>query len=204
MSYGYWDYYPHAFSRKLFAPLYLELSQSCENYQVATMRGNFPSKRISCVVGNGQFNDARSNYFNYNNLPAYTWDQLPILNKIKTKVEKKLNTTYDYCLCHIYRTGKDSLGYHSDKEALDSDVASLSFGATRKFRFRKVGKTSGYEVEYELKNGDLLHMLPGCQRKYSHSVPSQATVTEPRINLTFRKLEIQKHICNHNENKCDK
>lgn len=188
--YGYWTLYPHAFSRKNFKPLYEELLQTCERYLVSTERGKFPSKRISCVVGNGKFNDARSDYFNYDNLPAYTWKDLPVLKSIKKQVEEKLDTKYDYCLCHIYRDGKDSLGYHADNEALNSDVASISFGATRKFRFRKMGETKGYEVEYELKSGDLLHMLPGCQRKYKHSVPPQAKIDKPRINLTFRKLEL--------------
>ena len=189
--YAYWTLYPHAFSRKNFKPLYAELLQSCEGYLVATERGKFSSKRISCVVGNGKFNDARSDYFNYDNLPSYSWDDLPIVKSIKEQVEKKLDTEYDYCLCHIYRNGKDTLGYHADKEALETDVASVSFGATRKFRFRKMGETSGYEAQYELKSGDLLHMLPGCQRKYKHSVPPQTTVEKPRINLTFRKLELE-------------
>lgn len=162
--------------------------EKCKIYNVEVSGKSFPSKRISCVVGGKKFNKVSSSYFSYENLDKFSWKDLPVLNDIKSQLEEKLDTKYDYCLCHIYRDGKDTIGWHNDKEALDNDVASISFGATRKFRFRKISETRGYLVEYKLKSGDLLHMLPGCQRKYKHHVPTEASIDTPRINLTFRKL----------------
>ena len=97
--------------------------------------------------------------------------------------------TYDYVLVHIYYSGKGSIAYHNDSEAMNSSIASVSFGSTRKFRFRKIGKTKGWDHEFRLGSGDLFMMYKGCQSKYMHSVPIERSVKSQRINLTFRKYE---------------
>ena len=111
-----------------------------------------------------------------------------MLKEVKEQLEKKLGTHFDYFLCHIYTTGEDYIPWHNDRESMDGDIASVSFGATRKFRLRKVEETTGYEKEYKMKNGDMIHMLEGCQRAYKHCVPVEKKIKEPRINLTFRKI----------------
>jgi alkylated DNA repair dioxygenase AlkB len=120
-------------------------------------------------------------------MPAFHWKECALIEKIKEELENKLGTYFDYCLAHCYPDGEASIGWHNDKEALETDVVSISFGATRKFRFRKLGETKGYCKEFNLGNGDVLHMLSGCQKIYKHSVPVEKTVKTPRINLTFRK-----------------
>lgn len=95
---------------------------------------------------------------------------------------------FDYVLCHYYPDGNASINWHNDKEALDSDVVSVSFGSQRYFRFRLIGKTKGWIDQFELEHGDVFHMLCGCQRKLEHCVPVQKRITEPRINLTFRRV----------------
>ncbi len=95
----------------------------------------------------------------------------------------------------MYRNGLDTIGWHNDKEALNTPVVSISLGATRKFRFRKIkdkeGKINkvGYEKELLLKSGDCLFMKDSCQKIYKHCVPTEKTVKAPRINLTFRKFD---------------
>jgi alpha-ketoglutarate-dependent dioxygenase alkB family protein 2 len=69
----------------------------------------------------------------------------------------------------------------------DPCIASLSFGATRDFHFRKKNTDGGYDyAKYKLKNGDLVCMLYPTNRDWYHSLPKRKGITEPRINLTFR------------------
>lgn len=59
-------------------------------------------------------------------------------------------------------------------------------------------KTSGYDVQYYLNDGDLIVMhgpdsttgRPSCQQIYKHYVPVEKKVKGPRINLTFRHYEL--------------
>jgi len=106
---------------------------------------------------------------------------------IRDKVEKHTGIKFDYVLFHIYATGKSSIGFHADEEALDSTVVSVSLGATRKFRFKKIGRTKGWDHELHLKSGDVVIMHPGCQEVYLHCVPKELKVKIARINLTFRQ-----------------
>lgn len=191
MANKYWKYYPKFFKQRHYIGILEDLEDKCEYYEYTSgLRPNeiLISKRMSCVVTDIGVNNAKSQYFNYHDLPTFKWSDCKMLNHIRKLLEKRLGEKYDYCMCHIYVDGDDNIPYHNDREALDSDIASISFGATRKFRFRKMGENSGYYQEYKMESGDLIHMLAGCQRKFKHSVPVEKTVKNIRINLTFRKL----------------
>lgn len=146
------------------------------------------SKRTSCLfsVVPDLNADAESNLFEYSTLRTFSWSSCGIVEAIKILLESKLQTHFDYCLAHYYPAGA-GISWHNDKEALYTDVVSVSFGATRKFRFRKIGQTKGWIKEFRLKSGDIFHMLQGCQSELEHCVPVEKRVKEPRINLTFRK-----------------
>ncbi len=81
------------------------------------------------------------------------------------------------------------INYHRDREGLSSQIVSVSLGASRLFRFRKMGQKKGFEEEFLLRGGDVVVMEPSCQRTHLHGVPEQKRVKEPRINLTFRKFD---------------
>jgi alkylated DNA repair dioxygenase AlkB len=66
-------------------------------------------------------------------------------------------------------------------------IASLSLGAERRFRVSAREKEAK-KLVFPMKHGDLLLMGAGFQENYSHSVPKDMKVHEPRINLTFRKI----------------
>lgn len=197
-----WNYYPKFFPSNWYEELYSDIKDKVSGYFTMASRGEvgklYPSNRLSCFFmdsdKNNEQNDEKNNEksnvekFSYSELPVFDWKDSPMITKIRLNVQLKLSERYDYCLCHIYRDGKDNINFHSDKEALDSDIASVSFGAQRKFRLRSLDKTKGYDFEYLLGNGDLFHMLAGCQRKYKHAIPKELTIKEPRINLTFRKF----------------
>lgn len=186
-----WTYYPKYFSNDLFQPLYEEIKDKVQEYIVKVYGKDYPSRRISCFFTDVKTENvkSKSKYFSYGNLPSFNWTESDIIYNIKLNIEEKLQTHFDYCLVHIYRNGDDMIAYHNDKEALDTDIASVSFGATRKFRMRNIGETKGYTAEFQLESGDLFYMHNGCQRKYTHSVPQEKKVKLPRINLTFRKSQ---------------
>ena len=133
--------------------------------------------------------NSKSTFFSYNQLPTYDWKEAPITSWIRDQVEDYCQTRFNYCLVHLYRDGKDKIGRHNDREALNSVVASLSLGTTRKFRFQELGVKTGWCKQYSLNSGDLLVMKAGCQRLYEHWVPAEKKVTEGRLNFTFRTYD---------------
>lgn len=81
------------------------------------------------------------------------------------------------------------MGWHSDDEAClgkNTIIASLSFGATRKFAFRH--KQSKQKVELLLEQGQLLVMRGSTQTYWHHAIMKSTRITQPRINLTFRTM----------------
>jgi alkylated DNA repair dioxygenase AlkB len=81
------------------------------------------------------------------------------------------------------------MGWHSDDEKMivpKSAIASVSFGATRKFVFKhKKDKT---QVSTILENGSLLVMKGETQIDWLHALPKSTKIKTPRINLTFRMI----------------
>ena len=108
---------------------------------------------------------------------------------MKHQLERRTGHAYNSCLLNLYHSGDEGMGWHSDDEKeLDSTapIASVSLGARRKFAFRhKQDKTT---VSVFLEHGSLLVMYPPIQEHWHHSLLKTKTVTDPRINLTFRKI----------------
>ena len=187
--YKYWEYLPSFFDKKDFdiINIYEDIKDKCKRGKLKINNKLYDSRRNSCVFG-FPTNKNISYLFSYNNLPSFDFKISKIISKIKENVEEFYHTKFDYCLVHIYENGLDNIGWHKDKEALDSDIVSISFGVTRKFRLKKIGKKSGFDYEFGLNSGDLFYMKKGCQRKFKHSVPIEKKIKERRINLTFRKI----------------
>lgn len=114
----------------------------------------------------------------------------PTLIKIKSKIEALINTQFNSVLLNLYRDGKDSVAWHSDDEpelGKNPVIASVSFGATRRFMFRnKTQKELKYEIE--LTHGSFLLMTGATQHYWQHQIPKTNRLMQPRINLTFRKV----------------
>jgi alkylated DNA repair dioxygenase AlkB len=118
---------------------------------------------------------------------ALVWtNELLVLKKI---CEEKTGETYNSCLLNLYHSGDEGMAWHSDAEKdlkKNGAIASLSFGAERKFGFKhKVTKETIYLV---LANGSLLVMKDDTQTNWLHRLPPTKTVKTPRINLTFRTI----------------
>jgi alkylated DNA repair dioxygenase AlkB len=94
-------------------------------------------------------------------------------------------------LLNLYRDGDDSMGWHSDDEPELGErpvIASLSLGATRRFRMRHRRRKDLEPVAIDLESGSLLIMQGDTQRFWKHQVPKTRRTVEPRINLTFRSI----------------
>jgi len=111
------------------------------------------------------------------------------LSEIKRHVEARLGHAFNSVLLTYYRNGRDHVTWHADDERELGDrpvIVSLSLGATRQFRYRH--KSDGAEGGLFLDEADLLLMQPEFQLQWEHCVPVEPSVSEPRINLTFRSV----------------
>lgn len=95
-----------------------------------------------------------------------------IILDLQKIVESITNEKYAYVRAILYRDGTDYIGYHRDRESIDSPIASISLGTTRRFLV-KADKTD-LTTTFLLKHGDVLFMRKGCQRFYKHSVPKMS------------------------------
>ena len=83
----------------------------------------------------------------------------------------------------------EGMGWHSDAEAelkKNRAIASVSFGAKRKFVFKH--KESKHKVELFLEHGSLLIMKDTTQSFWLHTLPKSKKIITPRVNLTFRSV----------------
>jgi len=98
------------------------------------------------------------------------------------------NLGYNAVLCNLYRNGNDSVGLHADAEPeMGPVIASVSLGAERLFRLKP--KDGSVAFSAKLPHGSLLIMAGKTQKNFKHEVPKEPGVTQPRINLTFRRIE---------------
>jgi alkylated DNA repair dioxygenase AlkB len=111
------------------------------------------------------------------------------LLEIKQKIETESKVNFNSVLLNLYRSGNDSISWHTDAEkelGINPVIASVNFGATRKFQLRHI-KTKE-KIEIELTHGSLLIMQGELQHFWQHQVPKTSKVVSERINLTFRVI----------------
>jgi alkylated DNA repair dioxygenase AlkB len=112
----------------------------------------------------------------------------PELAALAEVVGRRFGVTFESIGANLYRDGRDSVAWHSDRHARapsDPDVviAILSLGSPRRFLLRPRG--GGPSVGYVVTSGDLLVMGGACQRDWQHTVPKMAHAG-PRLSITFR------------------
>jgi alkylated DNA repair dioxygenase AlkB len=108
---------------------------------------------------------------------------------LKKKVEKLTGETFNSCLLNLYHDGSEGMAWHSDGEKdlkKNGAIASLSFGAERKFSFKH--KNSKQRIDILLENGSALIMKDETQTNWLHRLPPTSRIHSPRINLTFRTI----------------
>nr|WP_321412018.1 alpha-ketoglutarate-dependent dioxygenase AlkB [uncultured Allomuricauda sp.] len=129
--------------------------------------------------------------YTYSNSTKRALFWTPELMELKKLTESLSMETYNSCLLNVYHSGEEGMGWHSDNEKelkQEGAIASLSFGAERKFVFKH--KSTKEKVELWLGHGSLLVMKGETQTHWLHRLPPTKKVRTPRINLTFRTIEL--------------
>jgi alkylated DNA repair dioxygenase AlkB len=141
------------------------------------------TKRKVAWYGDSDYTYAYSNIVRQ----ALSWTE--DLLALKTLTEKLTAAQYNSCLLNLYHDGDEGMAWHSDDEkelAPQGAIASLSFGAERRFLLRH--KASKEQVEVSLAAGSLLVMRGATQAHWLHSLPKMKKVRTPRVNLTYRLI----------------
>jgi alkylated DNA repair dioxygenase AlkB len=179
-------YVPDFISAKESDAYFQELQQTIDWKQesIKLFGKELPMPRLTAWYG-----DKGYNYSGLYNAPQ-PW--LPVLLKLKERLEQAIGQPYNSVLLNYYKTGQDSMGWHADNEAelnQEAGIASLSFGGERRFGFRHRYNKELKNVYLTLQHGSLLLMQGQTQRYWHHALPKTSRTVEPRINLTFRNIK---------------
>lgn len=129
--------------------------------------------------------------YTYSNSTKHALPWTKELLELKTIIEKETGETFNSCLLNLYHDGEEGMAWHSDGERdlkRDGAIGSLSFGAERKFVFKH--KQTKEKVELVLEHGSLLVMKDTTQTHWLHRLPPSKKITIPRVNLTFRTIDV--------------
>jgi len=130
-------------------------------------------------------------YYNYSNVTKQALVWTKELLDLKTIVEAESKATYNSCLLNLYHSGEEGMAWHSDGEKMlqkEGEIASVTLGAERKFSFKH--KESKQKVDIVLERGSLLVMKGTTQTNWLHRLPPTKLIKTPRINLTFRTINL--------------
>jgi len=89
--------------------------------------------RDTAVYGDG------GTVYSYASVDISVMEWVEPLITIKNYVEKVTGFKFNVCLLNHYASGKEGIGWHSDKEEAgkEAPIASISLGVTRVFSFRE-------------------------------------------------------------------
>ncbi|WP_214071503.1 alpha-ketoglutarate-dependent dioxygenase AlkB [Mucilaginibacter sp. dw_454] len=127
--------------------------------------------------------------YTYSNTTKQALGWTKELLELKTLVEQLTGEKFNSCLLNLYHDGNEGMAWHSDDEkslGKDTSIASLSFGAERKFALKH--RVSKEPVALALEQGSLLVMKGATQTNWLHSLPKATKIKTPRVNLTFRTM----------------
>ena len=127
--------------------------------------------------------------YSYSGLSLAPKPWIAVLEDLRQRLDAFLDCPFNSVLANLYRDGKDSVSWHSDDEpelGRNPLIASLSFGATRRFSLRH--KRSKEIHHIELAAGSLLVMAGETQHNWHHQIAKTQSCDQPRINLTFRRI----------------
>jgi alkylated DNA repair dioxygenase AlkB len=179
------NYYGKLFNNQQ-ADLYLaELLNNIEwkNDEAVIFGKHFVTKRKVAWYGDQPFE------YSYSNITKKALLWTPALLKLKQAIEIRTGETFNSCLLNLYHSGEEGMAWHSDGEKdlkKNGAIASVSFGAERKFSFKH--KADGDTVSLKLEHGSLLLMKDSTQTHWLHRLPPTKLISKPRVNLTFRTI----------------
>jgi alkylated DNA repair dioxygenase AlkB len=122
--------------------------------------------------------------------PARAWS--PLLTELRVLVQQAICKRFDSALCNLYPDGEAYIGWHHDA-GHPIKIASVSLGAVRTLLFAEKGSTRAVRG-IELGHGSLLLIPQAVNDRFKHMVPKDRSITQPRINVTFRTFAPQNGI----------
>ena len=179
------NYYGKILNQKEANDFYKTLLETIEwkNDEAVIFGKKIITKRKVAWYGDENFEYTYSN----STKNAIPWTEE--LLALKKMTEEKTGEIFNSCLLNLYHDGSEGMAYHSDAEKdlkKNGAIASLSFGAERKFLFKH--KFNQEKIEIFLEHGSLLMMKDQTQSFWLHRLPPTKKIHTPRINLTFRTI----------------
>ena len=179
------NYYGKILQEKKANQFYLKLLNDIEwrNDEAVIFGKKIITKRKVAWYGDENFE------YTYSNSTKKALKWTPELLELKKLTEEITGEQFNSCLLNLYHDGNEGMAYHSDGEKdlkKNGAIASLSFGAERKFSFKH--KFTKEKVELVSANGSLLVMKDQTQSFWLHRLPPTKKIFTPRINLTFRMI----------------
>lgn len=151
----------------------------------------YEEPRLTCWFGDLPYT------YSHSTMTANTQWPSELLS-LRSRLLSSLGLSLNSVLCNLYRSGHDSIAWHSDDEASlgpQPTIASISLGDTRVFSLRKkpgleeAGDfTYSLHIKVPLSHGSLLIMEGATQDDWQHQVAKEYHDRGPRINLTFRTI----------------
>ncbi|HEY6537079.1 MAG TPA: alpha-ketoglutarate-dependent dioxygenase AlkB [Candidatus Nitrosocosmicus sp.] len=182
---GMVDYYGKIFSKMESDRLYELLLNNInwKNDEAIIYGKHIITKRKIAWYGDSDYS------YKYSNISKQALPWTEYLLGLKKKVEQMIESNFNSCLLNLYHNGNEGVTWHSDGEKTLGNtplIASLSFGAERKFSFKH--KQTKQIVSLTLEHGSLLVMKDKTQTNWLHSLPITKKISNLRINLTFRTI----------------
>lgn len=179
------NYYGKLFNQEVADNYFSKLSQKIEwqNDRILIFGKHIVTKRKVAWYGEKQFK------YTYSKITKLALIWTKELLEIKSAIEHETGESFNSCLLNLYHNGEENMSWHSDDEKdlkKNSAIASLSFGAERKFTFKH--KENKEKVAFVLEHGSLLLMKNETQSHWLHQLPKTKMIKSPRINLTFRTI----------------
>jgi alkylated DNA repair dioxygenase AlkB len=179
----------------IFLPNYYNKAES--DLYLSKLKDNIEWKQESMNMYGKQLNFPRLTAWYGDNDKPYSFSGIKLspqpwnqeLLEIKNKIETEALVNFNSVLLNRYRNGNDSISWHTDAEkelGKNPVIASVNFGATRKFQLRHIQTKE--KLEIELTHGSLLIMQGELQHFWQHQVPKTTQNVAERINLTFRVI----------------
>lgn len=132
----------------------------------------------------------KSYEYTYSNTTKSALPWTKDLMELKLLIEQQSGESFNSCLLNLYHNGEEGMAWHSDAEKdlkKNGAIASISFGAERKFAFKH--KESKETISLVLEHGSLLIMKGLTQSHWLHRLPPTKLISRPRVNLTFRTID---------------
>ncbi|MEB3335955.1 MAG: alpha-ketoglutarate-dependent dioxygenase AlkB [Leptolyngbyaceae bacterium] len=180
-------FYSRVFSSQESDRLYTELAQTIQwrQDQIQMFGKLIPLPRLTAWYG-----DPGKSY-TYSGIQMSPEPWTSALLEIKSRIEPLAGVQFNSVLLNQYRTGQDSMGWHSDDEpelGQNPVIGSVSLGGTRRFLLRHKHQKHRERLTLDLTDGSFLLMQGSLQHHWQHHIPKTSQAVPPRINLTFRVI----------------